>query len=294
MKAQHTLLALALAVPLALLARTPVDTAGGSDADIAAGATADQATTAKLVYGLLSDSRYAYRPQPLDDALSQDIFKRYLESLDGGKVFFTAQDVAKFSKYRNSLDDAIKGGELDPAYAMFAMYKQRVDQRAAYARSLLKQDIFDFSGQDRWYYDREDAKWAADAAELDKVWKQSVRNDWLRLKLAGKKSDEIRKTLDKRYANLAESVDELDGTDAFQSFLNAYTGSIDPHTDYFDPRTAERFNQSMSLSLEGIGAQLQKQDDVVLIRELLPGGPAIKSGKLEAGDRIVGVGQGGN
>jgi carboxyl-terminal processing protease len=290
MKAHHTLLILALAAPLALLARTP-----GTDADgnaIPAGPNADQATTAKLVYGLLSDSRYAYRPQALDDALSQDVFKRYLEALDGGKLFFTAQDVAKFAPYKTGLDDAIKSGKLDPAYAMFALYKQRVDERSSYARNLLKQDIFDFSGNDRWYYDREDAPWAANGAELDKLWKQSVRNDWLRLKLAGKKPDEIRKTLDKRYANLAEAVAELDGTDAFQSFLNAYTSSIDPHTDYFDPRSAERFNQSMSLSLEGIGAQLQKQDDVVVIREVLPGGPAIKSAQLEAGDRIVAVGQG--
>src|SRR3546814_8655008 len=90
MKLQHSLLVLALAVPLALLARTP---AAGGGASGGTGPTADQATTAKLVYGLLSDSRYAYRPQDLDDALSQDIFKRYLEALDGGKMFFTAQDL---------------------------------------------------------------------------------------------------------------------------------------------------------------------------------------------------------
>ena len=107
------------------------------------------------MYGLLSDSRYAYRPRALDDALSADIFKRYLEALDGGKLFFTAQDVAKFAPYKTTLDDAIKSGDLEPAYAIFAIYKQRVDERSAYARNLLKQDIFDFSGNDRWYYDRE-------------------------------------------------------------------------------------------------------------------------------------------
>ncbi len=289
MKLQHALLALALATPVALLARPSADTSSA----IAAGPTADQATTARLVYGLLSDSRYAYRPRALDDALSQDVFKRYLDALDGSKMFFTAADVAKFSQYKTSLDDAIKSGKLDPAYAMFALYKQRVAERSAYSRALLKQDIFDFSGNDRWQYDRKDAAWAT-SAELDTLWKQSVRNDWLRLKLAGKKGDEIRKTLDKRYANLARTVAELDSTDAFSSFLNAYTAAIDPHTDYMDPRTADRFNQQMSLSLEGIGAQLQKQDDVTVIREVLPGGPAIRSGQLEAGDRIVAVGQGGN
>ena len=289
MKAHVPLLVLALAAPLVLLARAP---AGGGDTAVGSGPTVEQGTTAKLVYGLLSDSRYAYRPRALDDSLSADIFKRYLEALDSGKLFFTAQDVAKFATYRTTLDDSIKGGDLNPAYAIFARYKQRVDQRSAYARSLLKQDIFDFSGNDRWYYDRDKAAWAADDAALDGLWKESVRNDWLRLKLAGKKPDDIRKTLDKRYATLDSSVAELNGEDAFQSFLNAYTAAIDPHTDYFDPRTAERFNQSMSLSLEGIGAVLQKQDDVVLIREVVAGGPAAKSNKLKAGDRVVAVGQG--
>jgi carboxyl-terminal processing protease len=290
MKLQHALLALALAAPVALLAR-PSNDGTAVNGSIAAGPTADQATTARIVYGLLSDSRYAYRPRALDDALSQDIFKRYLDALDGSKMFFTAADVARFSQYKTGLDDAIKSGKLDPAYAIFATYKQRVADRSAYSRNLLKQDIFDFSGHDRWQYDRDKANWAT-AADLDALWKQSVRNDWLRLELAGKKPDEIRKTLDKRYASLARAVAELDSTDAFSSFLNAYTASIDPHTDYMDPRTAERFNQQMSLSLEGIGAQLQKQDDVTVIREVLPGGPAIKSGQLEAGDRIVAVGQG--
>lgn len=278
------LLALALSTPLALLAR-------GDGGTIAVAPTADQANTSKLVYGLLSDSRYAYRPRPLDDALSQDVFKRYLEALDGGKQFFTAADVARFAPYKTKMDDAIRSGDLAPAYEIFTVYKQRVGQRVAYARALLKQD-FDFTGSQRWEYDREDAPWAADGKELDAIWKKSVMNDWLRLKLAGKKPDDIRKTLDKRYANLQRSINELKTEDVFQTFLNAYTSAIDPHTDYFTPRTAENFNQSMSLSLEGIGAVLQRQDDLVAIREIVPGGPADLSGKLKVGDRIVAVGQG--
>ena len=283
-KAPFLLLALALSTPLALLAR------GDGDA-VAVAPNADQSNTSKLVYGLLSDSRYAYRPRPLDDALSQEVFKRYFEALDGGKQFFTAADVARFAPYRTKMDDAIRSGDLAPAYEIFAVYKQRVGQRVAYARALLKQD-FDFTGSQRWEYDREDAPWAADGKELDALWKKSVMNDWLRLKLAGKKPDDIRKTLDKRYANLQRSINELKTEDVFQTFLNAYTSAIDPHTDYFTPRTAENFNQSMSLSLEGIGAVLQRQDDLVAIREIVPGGPADLSGKLKVGDRIVAVGQG--
>lgn len=283
-KAPLLLLALALSTPLALLAR-------GDGGAIAVAPTADQGSTSKLVYGLLSDSRYAYRPRPLDDALSQEVFKRYFEALDGGKQFFTADDVARFAPYKTKMDDAIRSGDLEPAYEIFTVYKQRVGQRVAFARALLKQD-FDFNGNERWEYDREDAPWATDGKALDAIWKKSVMNDWLRLKLAGKKPDDIRKTLDKRYANLQRSINELKTEDVFQTFLNAYTSAIDPHTDYFTPRTAENFNQSMSLSLEGIGAVLQRQDDLVAIREIVPGGPADLSGKLKIGDRIVAVGQG--
>lgn len=279
-----SLLTAVIAAPLAWAASQTGGTTGTT-------AAADQATAAKLAYGLLSNSRYPYRPRALDDALSVEVFDKYLESLDPSKLFFTAADVKGFDQWRLRFDDAIKAGDVQPAIAIFTLYRTRVEERAAYARSLLKQDIFTFEGSDRWEYDREDAPWPASTAALDALWKQSVRNDWLRLKLAGKQPDEIRKTLDKRYANMGKSVAELNQDDAFQTFLNAYTQSIDPHTDYLDRRAFERFEQSMSLSLEGIGAQLQKQDDVIVIRELIPGGPAALSGKLNPGDRIVGVGQ---
>ncbi len=278
-------LALALATPLALLA-------AAGDIAPSNGPTRDQATTARMVFGLLSDSRYAYRPRVLDDALSREILTEYLKALDPGKLFFTAQDVASFGTYATTLDDAIKSGQVDPAWAIFATYRQRVEDRIAFARKQLKGD-FDFTQDERYAYDRKDAPWA-DAATLDALWRQSVKNDWLRLKLAGKQPDEIRKTLDKRYANLLSSMQELKGEEVFQSFMNAYADSIDPHTEYMNPRSAENFNVQMSNSLEGIGAVLFRQDDVVVVREMVPGGPAARSGKLKAGDRIVGVGQGGS
>lgn len=287
MKRNRTLLTLslglALAAPLALLA-------GSGDIALSAAPSKDQSTTARMVYGLLSDSRYAYRPRALDDALSREILTEYLKTLDPGKVFLTAQDVAGFDKYATTLDDAIKSGQVDPAWAIFDVYRRRVDERISFARKQLKAD-FDFSKDERYAYDRKDAPWA-DAAGLDTLWRQSVKNDWLRLKLAGKPADEIRKTLDKRYANLLTSVQQLKGDEVFQSFMNAYTGSIDPHTDYMNPRSAENFNMQMSNSLEGIGAVLFRQDDVVVVREMVPGGPAARSGRLKPGDRIVGVGQG--
>lgn len=225
--------------------------------------------------------------------MAGDIFKRYLEALDPNKQFFTAADVARFEPARHQMAEAVRQGDAAPAFAMFQLYRERVGQRVAYARKLLGED-FDFSGSERWEYDREKAPWAADAAALDALWRKSVMNDWLRLKLAGKQPAEIRKTLDKRYEQVARSVEQLKSEDVFSLFLNSYTASIDPHTDYLNPRSAENFNQAMSLSLEGIGAQLQRQDDVIVIREIIPGGPASLDGTLKAGDRIVGVGQGRN
>jgi len=277
--------ALLLVAPVALLARTE------APAPVVLAPTAEQATTAKLVYGLLSDSRYAYRPRPADASMSADIFKRYLEALDPNKQFFTAADIAGFEPARQQMAEAVRSGDASKPFAIFQVYRQRVAERVAHARKLLAREP-DFTGDERWEYDREDAPWAADSAALDELWRKSVMNDWLRLKLAGKEPAEIRKTLDKRYEQLRRSVDELKSEDVFSLFLNAYTASIDPHTDYLNPRSAENFTQAMSLSLEGIGAQLQRQDDVVVVREIIPGGPAALDGTLKAGDRIVGVGQG--
>lgn len=278
------LIALTLSVPLALMARADGEAIPDS-------ASLDQVRTSRLVYGLLSDSRFVYRPRAMDAEMSSDIFDGYLKSLDGNRMFLTADDVQQFEPYRPQMGASVREGKLEPAYAIFALYKDRVNERVEHIRGLLEQDIFDFTGEDRWEYDRKEAEWAS-GEELDEIWRQSVRNDWLRLVLAGREGEEIRTTLDRRYQNLAQNVSQLGGEDAFQTFLNAYTASIDPHTDYFNPRSTDLFNQSMSLSLEGIGAQLQKQDDVVVIRELIAGGPAAMSGKFRPGDRITGVGQG--
>ncbi|HHW4676452.1 carboxy terminal-processing peptidase [Xylella fastidiosa] len=277
------LLTLAITTAPALMAK--------SDSASPQVATPDQTTATKLVYGLLSDSRYAYRLRPLDETMSKDIFKRYLEALDNNKQFFTEADIDNFSAFKAEIPDSIRNGNLKPAFSIFTVYKKRVAERVTYANQLLKQN-FDFSGQEKYEYDRSKAPWPASPQDLDDIWRRSIMNDWLRLKLAGKKPEDIRKTLKKRYANLLKTVNELKGEDVFQLYLNAYTNSIDPHTDYFTPRTADAFNQQMSLSLEGIGAQLQKQEDMVIIREVIPGGPTALDGTLKPGDRIVGVGQG--
>ena len=287
----HNLLVFSALLPLTLAIAAAGNPAPAAKAAATMAPTDAQAAATTLVYGLLSDSRYAYRPMALDDKLSADIFRRYFESLDNDKLFFTQGDMTRFAPYRTQLDDAIKHQDLKPAYDIFNTYIRRVDERAAFARSLLAKP-FDFSAKDSWAFDREKASWAPDQAALNDIWRKYVKNDALRLKLAGRSQEEIRKTLDKRYSTLASRVHELRGDDVFENFMNAYATSIDPHTSYMSPRSAENFNMQMRLSLEGIGAVLQRQDEFVVIRTLVPGGPAASTGKIKVGDRVVAVGQG--
>ena len=283
------ILALTAALPLAIALAATQGKVSTPESELAP--TEAQALTGSLVYHLLSGSDYAYKSLPLDDALSANIYKNYLESLDENKLFFLQSDISRFDAYKTGMDDAIKSQDIGPAFEIFKVYLQRVDQRVAHARSLLKQD-FDFSAKEQYRYDREDAQWAASEAELDALWLQSVKNDVLRLKLAGRPMAEIRSTLDKRYGNLSERLHQLRGDDVFENFMNAYGTSIDPHTSYMSPRSADNFNMTMKLSLEGVGAVLQNQDDYVVFRTIMPGSPAEKSGVIKAGDRVLAVGQG--
>lgn len=236
-------------------------------------------------------THYHYRRIPLDDALSSQIFDHYLKELDGEKMFFLQSDIDHFKDARTQLGDAILKQDLSIPFAMFNLYQQRIAEHYAYARSLLKKG-FDFGKQESYQYTRKDAPWAKSQAEMDDLWRKRVKNDWLRLKLAGKDDKSIRETLDKRYENSLNNLSRVKSDDVFQDFMNAYAMAIDPHTNYLGIRASEDFNISMKLSLVGIGAVLQEKDEYTTIRELMAGGPAALSGKLHAGDRIVGVGQG--
>jgi carboxyl-terminal processing protease len=236
-------------------------------------------------------SRYAYKPVPLDDALSEKILDRYIKSLDPDRSFFLQTDIDSFLTERTAIDDAIKAENLQVPFSIFDVYLQRVVQRVTYARALLGKG-FDFSVEENLDLLRDDKPWPQTDVQADDLWRKRVKNDWLRLKLAGQKDAAIRETLDKRYKNLLDRVYTYKSDDVFQSFMAAYTTSVDPHTDYFGASASADFDISMKLSLVGIGAVLQERDGYTTVRELVPGGPAQVSGKIAVGDRIVGVGQG--
>jgi carboxyl-terminal processing protease len=290
MNLRPVLLGLLLAAPLSLIAAKPVAPPSTTTAAVVVPkASESQAQAAMWATRFLT--RFHYKRVPLDDSMSAEILKRYIESLDADKLFFLKSDVDGFdAQFKTTLDDAIYDQALTPPFTMFDRYVQRVGERTQFARSLLAKP-FDFTVDERYRFDRKDVEWAAAPADLDKIWRLRIKNDWLRLRLAGKPDAEIKKTLDKRYKSFQDRVDELDGEDIFQTFLNAYAASIEPHTGYLGPRTAENFNIQMRLSLEGIGAVLGKDDEMTIVRQVVKGGPADESGKIKEGDRITGVAQ---
>ncbi len=236
-------------------------------------------------------TRYSYRPVALDDSLSVKIMDRFIKSLDPDRMIFLQSDINTFMADSTKIDDAIKKEDLKLPFSIFNVYEQRIVDRMTYARDLLKKG-FDFTAQEDYALVRDDKPWPQSEAESNDLWRKRVKADWLRLKLGGQTEATIRDTLDKRYKNALERAYKYKSDDVFQSFMDAYSTSIDPHTDYFGATASADFDISMKLSLVGIGAVLQERDDYTTIRELVPGGPAQLSGKLAVGDRITGVGQG--
>ena len=250
-----------------------------------------QAAAAYLATEVLT--RYHYKPKPLDNAQSEKIFDQYLKSLDPEKFFFVQSDIDRLDAFRNKLGDAIIEENLAAPFAIFNLYVRRVSERFTYARGLLGEG-FDFQQKESYQYERGKAAWARSEDEMRELWHKRVKNDWLRLKLAGKDDKSIVEILDSRYEHSLKRIVQVKSEDAFQAFMNAYTMAIEPHTNYMGLRAAEDFDISMKLSLVGIGAALTEKDGYTTIRELVPGGPAALSGQVESGDRILGIAQGEN
>ncbi|OOE84153.1 C-terminal processing peptidase [Salinivibrio sp. PR6] len=235
-------------------------------------------------------TRSHYKQFALDDAFSAAIFDRYLETLDYNRVFLTQDDVERLSRWKTRLDDQLKEGETQAAYAIYNRVLKKRFERYQYALHVLDKP-FDFSADESMVLDRTELPWAANEAELDAIWDKRVKNDALNLRLTGKEDEEIRETLGKRYNSALKRLTQSHSEDVFQVYMNAFAREVDPHTSYLSPRNAEQFQSEMNLSLEGIGAVLQIKNEYTVIRSLVAGGPASKSKQLSPGDRIIGVGQ---
>lgn len=237
-------------------------------------------------------TRSHYRQFDLDGAFSAKIFDRYLNLLDYSHNVLLASDIEEYAKQKNVLGDELRTGKLTVFYDLYNLAQKRRFERFQYALKVLERPM-DFTGNDTYELDRSKAPWPKTEAELDRLWDSKVKYDELSLKLTGKTDKEIRETLTKRYKFAIRRLAQTNSEDVFSLAMTAFAHEIDPHTNYLSPRNTEQFNTEMSLSLEGIGAVLQMDDDYTVINSMVAGGPAAKSKAITVGDRIVGVGQTG-
>ena len=245
---------------------------------------------AKVITYILDNNHY--RKIDLDDSLSSVILDSYVKSLDNNKQYFTSADLQKFEQYRDKMDDLIRAENIEVAYLIYNSFRKRFDERIKYVMdNLIKQD-FDYTVEEYYESDRDKEDWAKTDTELNEVWRKIIKSQALSLRLTGKPQEEIEKMLRERYARLSKSVTQFNSEDVFSLYMNAVTEAYDPHTNYLSPKAADLFKQQMSLSLEGIGARLQTENDYTRVAEIITGGPAQKSDLIHVNDRIVGVGQG--
>lgn len=251
---------------------------------------AEHATVSERVTSRFTRSHY--RQFDLDESFSAKIFQRYLNLLDYSHNVLLASDVEQFTKKQGLIGDELRSGKLDVFYDLYNLAQKRRFERYEYALKVLERPM-DFSGTDTFNLDRSKSPWPKSEAELNALWDAKVKYDQLSLKLTGKNDKEIRETLTRRYKFAIRRLAQTNSEDVFSLAMTAFAREIDPHTNYLSPRNTEQFNTEMSLSLEGIGAVLQMDDDYTVINSMVAGGPAAKSKAISVGDRIVGVGQTG-
>lgn len=238
---------------------------------------------------ILSNMHYA--PRPLDDKMSQEIFKNLIQNLDNQKVYFLQSDYDEFKKDENNFDDLLKGGEVGPLFTIYNRWIQRIAERNEFALSLLK-DSFNYTQPDSLLADREKANFCKTPAELNELWRKRVKYEAMRIQAGDKDWEATSTTLRNRYNRFNQQLKKTRSEDAFSALINSYCNIYDPHTQYFSPKQSEDFQISMSQSLEGIGATLQSDNEYTKIVNMVKGGPAERSKKLKPGDLITAVGQG--
>ena len=252
---------------------------------------ANQHAIASNVTKLIEELHYSL--PHLDNSLSSAILDRYLDTLDGNRMYFTAADIASFNRLRYELDDRTRTGDLQPVFDIFNLFRKRAGERVEYAIGLLANEP-DYSVDESFRWDRNMLPWPSSEADLNEVWRQNVKSDALRLMLTNKTWAEAAKILKERYERSYKRVTQLTTDDVFETYMNAVAHNMDPHSSYLSPRQSEEYRIQMSLSYDGIGASLQLEDDYVKVMNIIPGGPAQIDGQLKQEDRITAVGEGGS
>jgi carboxyl-terminal processing protease len=242
-----------------------------------------------LVSRFVQQSHYLHKS--VNDNLSTLVLDRYIESLDRNRMYLLESDIEFFEKYRYEIDDMVRNDSLAPVFDMFSVYRTRVRERFEFALTQLETEP-DLLVDEEYQFDRTEEPWATTSEELDQLWRKRVKNDVLNLALTDKPWEETQEVLTKRYTRYLKRMDQVNSDDVFETFMNAFAHTLDPHSSYLSPRNADEYRIQMSLSYFGIGASLQTEDDYVHIVNIIPGGPASMDGTLQPEDKIIGVAQG--
>jgi carboxyl-terminal processing protease len=239
-----------------------------------------------------------YLQTPITPEMSQRWLKNYFLALDVNHMFFLQSDIDEFTaKYGNTLGDILVHSDTDeaavaPAFEIFNRFLQRVKDDVTLAEKL-SHDKYDFSKNEMFTIPTEKSPWLKDAAFSDSVWRGEVKADLLNGLLDKKSPEATVKRVDKRYDSLLREFEQDDDIDVLEKYLSALTHAYDPHSDYFQPDEAENFNiQAIDHAVTGIGAVLRPDDGYATIEEIISGGPADLDKRLQAGDRILAVGDG--
>lgn len=236
--------------------------------------------------------RQHYLRMPIDDDVSSKFLDRFMENLDSQRIFFTQGDAQEFEKFRYKLDDlTVKEGNTTAARVIFTRFRQRLTEQHDYVLGLLKNEKFEFKGNERFGTDRKKSPRPSDLDDARRLWRERLRYEYLQEKLGKTTPEDIVKNLTKRYSRVLRMINEYDNDDVLQIYLTALARVYDPHSDYMGKSELENFSIGMKLSLYGIGALLQSEDGICKIRSLTDGGPAQRSKQLKPDDKIIAVAQ---
>ncbi|MDC1415318.1 carboxy terminal-processing peptidase [Gammaproteobacteria bacterium] len=214
--------------------------------------------------------------------------KALIEQLDSQKIYFTKNEILYFTdKFQSSADDV----EIAASYELINLYFNRLIEATKYQIKVIQKKDFNFGEVEHILIDNDLREFREANLDLREIWVKLAKNDVLTSILTDKSEDEAVELITKRYRNRLRRISQRNEEDIFSIVMNNLTGLFDPHSSYMSPKSAEDFEMTMSLNLEGIGALLTTEDDYPIIVSVVPGGPAEKSGKINPDDKIVKVRQ---
>jgi carboxyl-terminal processing protease len=215
-----------------------------------------------------------------------------LKAIDPSRSLLTQDDIRQADIDR--LPDQIERGRLNTVYQLYGLSLTRTEERLDYWLDILDQGVgsIDLSDQEELRIRDEETPWVSDLTSLKDLWRKQLENQAIGLLLADRTEDETYKALIRRYNSQKNRIEQTRPDDIFAGVINAYASAYDPHTSYLPPADSETFNINMSLSLQGIGAVLQSEDEFTKVVSLIPGGPAEMDGRLKPADRILSIAQG--